>query len=398
MMKNYFILFLLISSFLYSQEESEKENPFEDWKQWHVEFGIGANKAMNAFIGERSAFQGGSSFYGTNDISGVHLSLAGRYMFSDKFGLRLRGAYNKINSGDDSVRDWESEVIQANLEAVLNLGRVLDFKSFSDNFGLLAYGGVGVGFFTNNNFPGTDHLPGLILGVTPRYRLSKNLSLNLDFTGIINFSQQNNWDGSILAENKAVDGLMLNASLGLSYAFGKGENGSIDWYYVDNSKEKKALEDKFKNLEEKIDEVKKSVDDKNDNLKNYIVNNFYTKEQVNELMPSIENFGFGNVFFDFDSEEPEASSINQISSLVDYLQNNPNQNIELVGYTDVLGSEAYNDGLSLRRAKAVNDILVNAGIDQSRIEFNGDGVNPNYNEKRDDFNRMLARRVMVIFK
>jgi outer membrane protein OmpA-like peptidoglycan-associated protein len=47
--------------------------------------------------------------------------------------------------------------------------------------------------------------------------------------------------------------------------------------------------------------------------------------------------------------------------------------IVVIGHTDRIGKEDYNDALSLKRAAAIRDSLVKAGIDISRIEIAGRG-------------------------
>lgn len=52
-------------------------------------------------------------------------------------------------------------------------------------------------------------------------------------------------------------------------------------------------------------------------------------------------------------------------------------NVEITGYTDRLGSEAYNQKLSERRANAVREYLVGKGIDGNRLRAIGKGeANP----------------------
>jgi OOP family OmpA-OmpF porin len=42
--------------------------------------------------------------------------------------------------------------------------------------------------------------------------------------------------------------------------------------------------------------------------------------------------------------------------------------VTVAGYTDAIGTDAYNQGLSERRAKIVYDYLTGHGIDASRLE------------------------------
>jgi len=52
---------------------------------------------------------------------------------------------------------------------------------------------------------------------------------------------------------------------------------------------------------------------------------------------------------------------------------NNNERILIVGHTDKVGSEHYNQSLSLKRARRVADILVERGVEKSRIQLIGAG-------------------------
>src|SRR5699024_10383219 len=73
--------------------------------------------------------------------------------------------------------------------------------------------------------------------------------------------------------------------------------------------------------------------------------------------------GYVNVYFKFDSSQPEVYSLEAINYLAKYMSENTNAKAELVGYADSIGNTNYNASLSERRAKKVYDILVATGID-----------------------------------
>lgn len=66
-------------------------------------------------------------------------------------------------------------------------------------------------------------------------------------------------------------------------------------------------------------------------------------------------------------KEPTADSIAILDQAIDTLQRYPNVTVELQGHTDSIGSDAYNQGLSERRAQIVHDYLVGNGIGADRI-------------------------------
>lgn len=66
--------------------------------------------------------------------------------------------------------------------------------------------------------------------------------------------------------------------------------------------------------------------------------------------------------------EPSADSISVLNQAVDTLQRYPQVGVTVAGYTDSVGTDAYNQKLSERRAKIVYDYLTSHGIDASRLQ------------------------------
>ncbi len=66
-------------------------------------------------------------------------------------------------------------------------------------------------------------------------------------------------------------------------------------------------------------------------------------------------------------QEPTSDSIAILDQAVDVLSRNPNVRVELDGHTDSIGSDAYNQSLSERRAQIVYDYLTSHGVSSSQI-------------------------------
>ncbi len=75
------------------------------------------------------------------------------------------------------------------------------------------------------------------------------------------------------------------------------------------------------------------------------------------------------VYFDFDKANLRAEGVKQLERLLLLMKEREGVLLALEGHTDVRGSEAYNEGLSERRAEVVRDFLTNRGIDESRISY-----------------------------
>lgn len=78
-------------------------------------------------------------------------------------------------------------------------------------------------------------------------------------------------------------------------------------------------------------------------------------------------------YFEFDKAQLRPEAQPKLENAVKVLTENPTVNVTLEGHTDSVGSDAYNQGLSERRANAVNDALVSMGIDASRLTVVGYG-------------------------
>jgi outer membrane protein OmpA-like peptidoglycan-associated protein len=68
----------------------------------------------------------------------------------------------------------------------------------------------------------------------------------------------------------------------------------------------------------------------------------------------------------------------ELDQLVDVLTKNPDVKIQINAYTDKVGSVAYNQALSTKRAKAIYDYLLSKGIDKSRLSYQGKGISTQY--------------------
>lgn len=73
------------------------------------------------------------------------------------------------------------------------------------------------------------------------------------------------------------------------------------------------------------------------------------------------------VFFEYDSDEINATAESKLQSKAAVLRANPGVRIRVEGHCDQRGSTEYNLALGQRRAEAVRAYLINLGIDGSRI-------------------------------
>ncbi|MBL8364550.1 MAG: OmpA family protein [Comamonas sp.] len=102
-----------------------------------------------------------------------------------------------------------------------------------------------------------------------------------------------------------------------------------------------------------------------------------------------------DAFFDFDKAvlKPEGKAkLDDLASKVKAI------NLEViiaVGHTDSVGSDAYNQKLSIRRAEAVKAYLVSKGIDKSRVYTEGKGEKQPVADNKTKEGRAKNRRVEI---
>jgi len=99
-----------------------------------------------------------------------------------------------------------------------------------------------------------------------------------------------------------------------------------------------------------------------------------------------------NIFFDFDKATLRPESTNELDRLINLLTTYSNLKIEISGYTDNKGSQAYNQKLSEARSKSVVDYLIAHGIASARLTYKGYGMDNPIATNETDEGRQLNRR------
>lgn len=99
------------------------------------------------------------------------------------------------------------------------------------------------------------------------------------------------------------------------------------------------------------------------------------------------------VEFEFDSDQLTGASSVVLDAAAEGLRGCPNIKVRVEGHTDSVGSDAYNQGLGLRRANAVKGYLAGAGIAPSRLSARSFGESRPIASNETEEGRALNRRV-----
>jgi len=113
-------------------------------------------------------------------------------------------------------------------------------------------------------------------------------------------------------------------------------------------------------------------------------------------VPTSEKVTFAaDTFFDFDKAVLKPEGKARLDDLASKLSGVTLEVIIAVGHTDSIGTDAYNQRLSVRRAESVKAYLVSKGIEANRVYTEGKGEKQPVADNRTREGRAKNRRVEV---
>lgn len=425
------IAVLLQATFALAQNEEKESNNYDHWS---IEFNVGNNKGVKPYS---------TGYYSSNpnnyfNFNGVHhFDLGIRYMLSTNFGAKIDFGFDQVKSQEGSGSlPFETNQYRIGIQGVANLARIMKFETFTKRFGILAHtgfqfsklqpqSGISKGISEDNG--------GIMIGLTPQFRLTNSLVITGDFTAINNVRQHLNWDGQYSATENNLSGLLYNTSLGITFYLGKKEKHA-DWYVTDDilkdlsgvDKESRKRLDDIETLMNDTDkdgildyldtqnntpagvlvdskgryidinkngvpdELERKANDGKDGLNTQVISK---SDALKELVEK----GFVNVFYDVNQDDPNNGSTNNVYHIINFLRNYPDTKVKLTGFADVRGNEKKNMNLSQRRAQKLYNIIIASGIDKARVQIQGQGVDSSYPSDT-KIGLDLARRVSIILE
>ncbi|WP_437179940.1 OmpA family protein [Pseudomonas azerbaijanoccidentalis] len=121
------------------------------------------------------------------------------------------------------------------------------------------------------------------------------------------------------------------------------------------------------------------------------------KQQGFELTDEGWAFGLsGKVLFGSDVDSLNVQSTQIVERIAKSLLGVGIERVRVDGHTDASGKEAYNEQLSLRRAKSVGSVLAAAGMKQENIQLRGLGSSQPVASNNTATGRTENRRVSIV--
>lgn len=102
------------------------------------------------------------------------------------------------------------------------------------------------------------------------------------------------------------------------------------------------------------------------------------------------------LLFDFDSSQLRDASEANLTELAQSIEDYPRTNVIIIGHTDSIGSETYNQDLSERRAQSAARYMQAQGVASRRLETRGLGETDPVADNSTEEGRQLNRRVEVV--
>ncbi len=375
------VLLGLLLTCCYQLNAQEKNSTKQQFDHWSLDLGGGMHQIGSPL----------SDGYTPNIL--FQGSLGVRYMFNEKFGLRLDLGYNSFSEVDDTSLPFKSNLYRATIEGVVNLGNVLNFQTWTKRLNLLVH--AGAGFSSLNVVEPIDNggqlITHLSIGITPQFKISNRFSLFLDMSEFFNYGQTDNFDGGKNTDWRETNIAYFNTSIGLNISLGKNKQ-SADFWQGKEAEVNNELEDIKKRLNTAenviaglmVENTNITSDTNKEKLITELDTRYIKKDEGNryantvtssnvEFIKELLNRGYVNVFFDVNKTSIQKASLNSVNYLKQFMFDNPYVSASLIGFADETGKEAYNQRLSNKRAKTVYDILVDAGISPTRLSYGGVG-------------------------
>ena len=203
MLKKIFILiFIVLAVNTYAQKGKSIK---------YFDFNVGVTNPVEPF----------ATGYRTPTFGLFHANLGYRLMVNDRFGYRFVAGYDKISNSKKNSLPFNSSYVRVSTEAMIDLSKVLNFREFTNFFGLLMHGGIGASFLSGSGqYITMGHF---VNGITLQGYVTPRLAINFDLTRVNHVYQQRTFDLTQEYSELGFDGFIFNATIGLSLKLSKSK-------------------------------------------------------------------------------------------------------------------------------------------------------------------------------
>lgn len=342
---------VIIEQRLPGYKTSFEANPF--WHNWFVSANFGAN----TFLGEHSTQ---AQFKSTITFM-PELSLG--KMFNPYLGLRLQGGGGALHGFTEHAQQM-LHMHYAHLNVDFMFGLINFFAKYKPDrtFDLVPF--FGVGGMTRK------HQQSFVIhgGVQGKFRLSERFDANIEFQGMI-FNDKMVEVGGF--PNDGLGGL----TAGFTYYFkGRGFRTAPKQIVVDElAAANLLLANQVNQLQNRPPEIRV--------VEKEVIKPVARDEAVYEAIPATIPFKFNSATIQ-DIYDP------MIYNIGNFMKNNPNVRIRIVGYADKFGPINVNLKISQERAEAVANMLKREyGISSDRMQIEYVGKEKPYYQNNNRWNR-----------
>jgi OOP family OmpA-OmpF porin len=434
-MKNYWFitLFVLVGTTSFCQVENDSTKT--KINRWFLDFSFGSSRGIKPYNDGYYSTEN-DKFLGEMNLNSV--SIGARYYVNKIVTFKTDLSFDRFTPASGRSLDFDVAQYRWSLQSMFNINRLFGLEETS-KFKLMPHLGFNMASLKtikssqNQTIGSPDYYLGVIYGVTPSYNFSKKAAVFIDLTILNNFRQHHTWDGNISDEKNNLVGQMSSISLGISYKLGKPIDSQIEEMKKEEKAKNDALEKRVADIETVLKDVDKDgvpdyIDQENNSLEGAVVdsrgvmldkNKNNIPDEIEKLLEKSKsengtaskgndaayentllkaiNDGYICVFFETGKSNYMSSSNGSINYIVNYLFNNPEVKMDIIGYTDEIGSDDSNQKLGLDRADFVKSTLINLGIESYRLKAISGGEEQAYTPSTAE-TRSLARKVIFRIK
>lgn len=317
-----------------------------------------------------------------NSDFGAYLSL--QRNFSERVGMRLKGSFSHL---EGQWTDPSANLVTESTDLMVGSLDMIFYPVPCAPVSPYLFAGGGLSYRTLTNpqtVPSSDSKYGnqLGLGAGAEYRLNSNWN----FVTEIGYQVTNNsnLDGAVSPTEMNRHDTYVVLSAGVNFLFGKGEvSTKCDPSQIAMVPMGKDMTD-YKRIEALIVKHIPKV------ISTDVVVDRYILQFKDDILVLV------GVNFAFDKAELLPESYPVLDKSVVLLNETPGAKFEVEGYTDYIGTKAYNMDLSIERAQTVKDYLVSKGIEQDRLTTVGFGEIHPVGDNTTEAGRAMNRR--IVFK